>query len=331
MNRLRRPVQWLGMMLIWLAPVAALAGPLNVQSSGHYLDPENPSQTQFGKLIYIAGLVLKSDNPEFGGYSGLLVSADGVRLLAVSDRGHWLAASLAYKDGRIAGVTDATLSPLLDEAGRPVNAGGRADSEAIAAVQPGNLDGPVLVSFERDHRVLRYPLNLGGFRARPERVSMPPKLSGAPSNKGIEALELRVDGAIVALTEEWLDSDGNHTGWLAGKDATHDIRLRRDGLFNPTDMKFLPDGDLLVLERRFTMLGGPGMQIRRIRADSIKPGALLDGEVLISLTAKYGIDNMEGLAVRSNAAGSAELFVISDDNFSRVQKTVLLQFLLPDD
>lgn len=331
MNSLRRPLQWLGMMLIWLAPVAALAGPLNVQSSQHYLDPENPRQTQFGKLTYVAGIVLKSGNPEFGGYSGLLVSADGARLLAVSDRGHWLAASLAYKDGRIGGVTNATLSPLLDETGQPVNAGGKADSESLAAGQPGNLAGPVLVSFERDHRVLRYPLNQGGFRARPERVFMPPKLSGAPSNKGIEALEQRADGAILALTEEWLDGDGNHTGWLVGKDAADDIRLRRDGLFDPTDMKFLPDGDLLVLERRFTVLGGPGMQIRRIRADSIRPGALLDGEVLISLTAKYGIDNMEGLAVRSNAAGGTELFVISDDNFSGVQKTLLLQFLLPHD
>lgn len=318
-------------VLFCVTPVAAQAETITIRASQHPLNPEDHTQTHFGKLIFVSGVVLKSDSSDFGGFSGLALSADGRRMLAITDAGKWLRAALRYTDGRLSGIADAEMFALMDEDGRALGDKQAADSESLTLEQPGNLDGPVLVSFERNHRVLRYPLNLGGFGAKPLRISMPPALANAPGNKGIEALEQRADGAIIAFAEDWPDSAGNHTGWLTGKDGAQNISLRRDGLFQPTDLEFLPGGDLLVLERRFTMMGGPGMQIRRIKADSIKPGALLDGEVLISLTAKYGIDNMEGLAARTNAAGGTELFVISDDNFKGFQKTVLLQFLLPAD
>lgn len=318
-------------VLFWFAPAIAIAGPLNVNSAQHYLNPENIKQTDFGKLIYVSGIVLKSDNAEFGGYSGLLVSADGKRLLAVSDKGHLLSATLIYKDGKLDGVAGAEISPLLDEAGRSLVQKGNADSESLTAERPGDLSGPVYVSFERNHRVLRYGSLTSGNNARPELLAMPSMLRNAPSNGGVEAFERRKDGTMIALTEQWLDDAGNHIGWMIGPDGSEEIRLRTQGLFHPTDLEFLPNGDLLILERRFTLAGGPGMQIRRIKAATIQPGAILDGEVLINLTAKYGIDNMEGLAMHQNATGGTELLIISDDNFSRLQKTVLLQFLLPPD
>ena len=316
---------------LWLAPVVANAEPLNVKSSAHYLNPEDIKQTEFGKLIYVSGIVLKSDNAAFGGYSGLLVSADGQRLLAVSDKGHWLSAELIFKDGKLSGISGVEISPLLDEAGRSLVQKGNADSESLTAERPGDLLGPVYVSFERNHRVLRYGPGKSGIYAKPELVTMPPMLRNAPSNGGIEAFEWRKDGTMIALTEQWLDDAGNHIGWMIGQSGSEEIRLRTQGRFHPTDLEFLPNGDLLILERRFTLAGGPGMQIRRVAAATIQPGAILDGEVLINLTAKYGIDNMEGLAVRQNATGGTELLIISDDNFSRLQKTVLLQFLLPPD
>ncbi len=55
----------------------------------------------------------------------------------------------------------------------------------------------------------------------------------------------------------------------------------------------LQDGTLLLLERRFTLLEGVRMRLRRIEASDIKPGALLDGEVLIEADLSDEIDNME--------------------------------------
>ncbi len=42
----------------------------------------------------------------------------------------------------------------------------------------------------------------------------------------------------------------------------------------------------------------------------------------------YDIDNMEGLAVHRTDAGDIILTLISDDNFSPLQRTLLLQFRL---
>ena len=81
-----------------------------------------------------------------------------------------------------------------------------------------------------------------------------------------------------------------------------------------------------MLERRYTVIGGPGMQMRRIAKADIRPGAMLDGPVLVELSSRFNIDNMEGLAVRPDPAGGAFLYVISDDNFSDIQRTLLLVF-----
>jgi hypothetical protein len=69
------------------------------------------------------------------------------------------------------------------------------------------------------------------------------------------------------------------------------------------------------------------MRIRRIPGASLKPGALLDGPVLIEADLGQEIDNMEGLAVHQEA-GRTVLTLISDDNFSFLQRTVLLEFVL---
>lgn len=309
-----------------LVPQASIAtNYVSVHSSRHFLDGDDPARTEFGKLIYLSGITIHSDNPDFGGISGLQISADGTRLLAVTDKGKWLSAHLIYEKDRLAGLDQVELFALPGEDGRAISGKKEIDSESLTLEQPGNLAGPVYVSFEGRHRILYYPKGLNG---KPAPVQMPAGLMLAPPNKGIEAFDRRADGSLIALAEEYPDRDGNHTGWLVGKDAAYNIHLRRAGAFDPTDLEFLPGGDLLVLERRYSLLGGPGMQIRRIRTDTIKPDALLDGEVLINLTARYGIDNFEGLAVRVNANGETIIYMISDNNFNPLQKNLLLMFKL---
>jgi hypothetical protein len=72
------------------------------------------------------------------------------------------------------------------------------------------------------------------------------------------------------------------------------------------------------------------MQIRRIPGASIRPGATIDGTVLMTADMMNQIDNMEGLAVRTGPDGGTLITLISDDNLNHLlQRTILLQFALP--
>ena len=301
------------------------ATPIAIESGTHILDSQDTARTEFGKLVYLSGIVMRSRNTDFGGLSGLQISSDGRRLLAITDKGNWLEAELVYEGERLTGLADARISPLLGLDGRPVQGRGNVDAEALSLDSPGDLTGPAYVSFEGNHHIYLYP---GGMQAKPIPVAAPKELRLAPQNKGIEALTRRTDGALIALTEAWLDDAGNPVGWLINRDKFAKLYLRRERDFSPTDLAFLPDGDLLVLERRYTVAGGPGVQIRRIKADTLIPDAVLDGEVLINLAARYGIDNFEGLAARTNARGETVIYLISDDNFSPLQNNLLLMFRL---
>ncbi|MFN2424973.1 MAG: esterase-like activity of phytase family protein, partial [Candidatus Binatia bacterium] len=107
--------------------------------------------------------------------------------------------------------------------------------------------------------------------------------------------------------------------------------------FAMTDLRRLPDGDLLTLERRYEAGQGVGVQLRRIPRASVEavaaggPRVALDGEIVASFDESYQIDNMEGLAVRAGDRGEVLVYTVSDDNFNRsVQSTLLLMYeLLP--
>ena len=94
-------------------------------------------------------------------------------------------------------------------------------------------------------------------------------------------------------------------------------------------MAFLPDGDLLLLERQFGLFTGFRTRIRRIAADALRPDASVSGPVLFESGASHEIDNTEGLAVHRQD-GETILSLISDDNFSSLQRTVLVEFALVD-
>jgi hypothetical protein len=57
-------------------------------------------------------------------------------------------------------------------------------------------------------------------------------------------------------------------------------------------------------------------------------GALVDGTPLVSADMAYQIDNMEGIGVHRTPSGETVLTLVSDDNFSAIQRNLLLQFTL---
>jgi len=136
-------------------------------------------------------------------------------------------------------------------------------------------------------------------------------------------------GSVVAFAERYTRGSGYHTGWVWVNGQPQRIQLRDIDGFNITDAAGLPDGGLLVLERFFRWSTGVKMRIRRLAAAEIKPGARLDGHVVLECDQTYEIDNMEGVAVHRGARGETVVSLISDNNFNRfLQRTVFLQFTL---
>jgi hypothetical protein len=135
-------------------------------------------------------------------------------------------------------------------------------------------------------------------------------------------------GTLIAIWERSLDSAGNIRGFLIGGSAPGVFSVKRIKQFDITDAALLPSGDLLILERSLSWPEGLLVQIRRISVRDIRPDALVDGLVIFEADLRFEIDNMEGLAVHQTTDSETILTLVSDDNFSALQRTELLQFAL---
>lgn len=303
------------------APAAPV--PIAVQASPVPLDATGTGRPQSGRLRYRGGLALTSPDPAFGGISALEVSADGSRFTAVTDRGHWLLGELVHVRGRLTGVRNVARAPLRGPDGTAVAGSKRlGDAEALAR----GPDGTFYVGFERTHRIWRYPEGPGG---RAEPVPMPVALDRAVANKGIEALSFLADGTLIALTEATPAGPGLFAGWLGTGPAARPLRVIESPPYQITDLARLPGGGFLLLERRYSLWGGVGAQIRKLAAPAGGwRTAPLDGPVLHRSAPADTIDNMEGIALRRDSGGETLVYLVSDDNFSPLQRTLLMLFEL---
>ena len=205
------------------------------------------------------------------------------------------------------------------------------DCEAVALFDGDLGRGTLLMAFERMHRIERFPIAERAVQAPVGSLRMPADARLMKGNAGIEAMTVIAGGphtgAVIAYSERFPDSDGNHVGWLWIDGEPRRLGLRGIGGFDLTDVASLPDGSLIVLERRFRWTEGVRMQLRLVPVTEIAPGRMAEGQVLLTADLTSEIDNMEGLAVHRDTAGATILTLVSDDNFNPVlQRTILLQF-----
>jgi len=139
---------------------------------------------------------------------------------------------------------------------------------------------------------------------------------------------LPLAGTLIALSERGLDRDGNLIAFLVGGPAPGQFSVRRTESFDISDATLLPSGELLVLERKFSLVEGVGIRIRRIPLTSLAPDAVVDGPSIFEADIGNEIDNMEGIDAFVTPQGDTVLTLVSDDNFSLLQRTLLLQFTL---
>ncbi len=330
-----RPLVWPGAVTALVAIVLAVSSSdsyaqmrsLAIQSEPiSHFDLLDFEKKQFGKLEWVGGLVLSSQDDDFGGISGFSWLS-GNEFLAVTDRGKTIKGLLDSKaSGAPTAISQAQIGYLPDLSAR--TAKWKKDSEGL------DISGDVaLVSFEGDHRIVPYFLKNG----LPSRALSELKLNKAVykanrGNKGMEAVVVApsaspVAGSVVVLSEAI--SGGNVQGWIVEEDRIQPFVLPQEDEFLVTDAAFTQEGDLILLERDFSLLGGLFIHLRRVAAQDVQPGAITRFETLFRGNLRQELDNMEALAIQPLSDGASLLTMVSDDNFNPLQRSLLLRFRLP--
>ena len=285
------------------------------------LDRSDPQRRRVGRLEWLGGVRLTSGDPAFGGFSSMSVA--GTRFTLLSDLG----TIIGFDMPRFGSVERLRFSGLSDGPGSGWAKQDR-DSESMS-VDP--RDGSVWVGFEGYNALWRYA---PGLRQPLERVE-PPVMAGWPDNEGPEAMAAVAGLGLVTIAET--EGLPGHGGTRIGVVFTGDpvrqpsrfftFGLRTAPGYDPSDMAVLPDGDLLVLTRGFGWRDGFTARLLLVPRAAICPGAVVDGEEIARFEAPLLHDNFEGLAVTQENRATI-VWLVSDDNQSMFQRTLLLKFRL---
>jgi hypothetical protein len=294
-----------------------------VQLRPFEIESKENRRTEFDGLILLGAFELRSSHPHFGGVSGLSIGADG-GLYAVSDRGYWLSARMRHdNEGALVDLLDWQIKPILTPERTPTD-GLLTDAEALARAP----DGSFIVGFEQTHRLWRYLPPPMTFDSPAQPIPAPRDLAKAPRNGGLECVAVLPNGEVFTIAEELQNKDGSFKGWLIDDQQTVELSYLPSDGFRASDCAALPNGDVIVLERQLSIFLAFSARLKLVRAASIRPHAVLNGEDLLRLDPPLRLDNFEGVAVREDAAGTL-IYLISDNNFQPFQSTLLLQFRLP--
>lgn len=295
---------------------AAAASAEAIRTEAVFLDPATPERLAFGRLTYRGGLAL-SGGEGFGELSALLF--DGPDLIAVNDRARWFRLRLRHgANGWLEGAELVEQGLLADRGGKTLASKRRIDSESVA-----RWGGGIVVGFEREHRLWLYAPDL---RAAPQQLDAPAEIASLPNNGGIEALAELTDGRLLLISEDGGD-EGVASAWIGKPGAWQTFGYKREGSFTPTGAAALPDGGVILTERRFTLVGGFAGRIVVLDPAAITAGGTIGGEELLRFEPPLTVDNFEGIAARDED-GSTVVYVVSDDNMSPLQNTLLMSFIM---
>lgn len=303
------------------APIAALVVPAPATGTAESGAAEAGAGGQAAAgagAEFVAATAWRLDDPRFGGFSGIELSADGSRFTALSDRGSWASGTITRDaGGAIAGIVLGTLHPLRDAQGRRLEHT-TTDSEGLA-IAP---DGTACVSFERPAQVLCYA---GGLAGRAHRLPAPPAFARMPANGALEALAVDGAGRLYTLPEDRAAGRADFpVHRFEGGSWSRPFSIPRRGRFLPVGADFGPDGRLYILERAFF---GPAGFRSRVRAFTLAPHGIAQEEtVLLSPLGRHG--NLEGIAVWRDGTGPIRLTMVADDNFLFFQRNEIVEYRL---
>ena len=252
----------------------------------------------FAPLALAGAWEVSASDPRFGGISSLAV--DGSRLVALTDSGVVIdlprpgAGSLA----RLSDLPNGPVSPYFKKF---------RDSEALVRRSDGR---GWWVAFENRHGLWSYDPTFRFLRSRRS-------LAGRDwrANRGVEAI---VEGGDLLLL---LPEEGDQLVRVKGESVASGP-LDND-LGSPTDARTLPDGRILVTVRSIGLLG---VRNRLAWLDERNRG---DRLVSLADLPLGRFDNVEALAAEPRDDGSARLWLMTDNDFRRWRRTLLVAIDLP--
>lgn len=284
----------------------------------------NRADGKAGALTYLGGVELTSGDAAFGGWSSMIVrnGALGEDVTLLSDGG--TIARFRMKDWRIsaAGFGDLPAGPA--NAWFKMNR----DSESMTR-DPAT--GQIWVGFERTNEIWRYSPGL----TLPAAHAVPRVMRDWSENGGAESMVRLRDGRflVIAETDRNLKTGARNT-ILFDRDP---VLIPRTGIrfgyippaeFDPSDAAQLPDGRILVLNRRLRL---PWIEwaasLVIVDPKDFRPGAIVRGQEIARIEAPMSVDNCEGLAI-TREGSAIILWIVSDDNISPLQRTLLVKYRL---
>lgn len=278
-----------------------------------------------GALRFRGGVALRSSDEAFGGLSGLEVLDDG-RFVAIGDGGDWFEGRLVLdQDGALTGVAEVRTAMMRDENAQPFMNKETGDAEDLAQLS----DGRFAVSFEQTQTIRIYDLNRDGpFGA----AVAGPRLEGVerlPRNVGLEAITATGYNTLLVGAEG--GSSDRTPLWLAPLEARAavppltDYPLVRG--FALTSLDRLPGGGFVALERFYAPVIGARARITRFADAALNQhGGVIEKEELAVLAPPMPVDNFEGISAVRMPNGVTRIYIVSDDNYSPRQRTLLYAF-----
>jgi hypothetical protein len=282
------------------------------------LDLRDPGRTRVGALTYLGGLRLQAPDLAFGGFSALTVIGDRFTLL--SDGG----ALVRFRMGPDMVPRDVRFGDLP---GGPRTGYTKAqrDSESMTR-DPAT--GQVWVGFENFNAIWRYD----GALTRSEANARPAAMADWSTAGGPESLVRLRDGSFVTISETSRPKTGiGRIGLRFPGDPTAPgakpfaFTYLPPAGYDPSDAVQLPDGRLIVLNRRFSVPDLFTAKLTLVDPRAIRPGASVRGLEIATLAPPLLHDNYEALAVTREGRDTI-LWIASDDNQAKWEWSLLLKF-----
>lgn len=277
--------------------------------------PQSEYAPYLGPFALDAIWEMTSPHYRFGGYSTLLPPRNG-QATAFSDRGLILSFTLPDRKARVASLAWVYDPPESEE-----------NLTDIEAATRDPDDGTVWLSVEGENALVRLRPGM-----KVDGVIRPRAMRDWGSNSGGEAMVRLADGRFIVIRERsWALTGANRrSGLLFAGDPLEDQKalaftyVGTPG-FSTTEIEQLPDGRVLILERKLLWPYPPRFSGRIVLADpaAIKAGKDWHGTVLARLESPLPIDNFEGMTVEERADGQWIVWIISDDNAIKAQRTLL--------
>jgi hypothetical protein len=283
-------------------------------------DEPLPQKQDFGRLRLLHSWLLSAELSDFGGFSSLHVHVQGkaLRLLSISDKGDVFAGVLHdWQQASGARLESASLQPLASLMKPSLR-----DAEGLQV----RADGSLLLSFERQHRLMTYAsldARYGQHLPFPDMIIQ--QLGG---NTGIEGLVETADGTVYLFSEGDAASRSPIPAWVRSANGKHYVRFftQREAEYRITDALLYDSSHIWLLQRA---VRGLGFFRGRIVAIPLPPNPLdledsiLQPELIAELPESFAWDNIEGIS-RFHYDGKQYLMLISDDNFSRMMQRTRL-------